>query len=134
RNIPIARIADHLRSVLERESVEADEDVIFQVARLANGSMRDGLSLLDRLIASGESPLTAAVLERMFGLPNQQLISDLVDALAAGDVAGSLQRTGDLLNQGIGQEQLVDVLIDRLRQLMLIAACGADSPLVELSD
>src|SRR5690606_16853196 len=111
RNIAAGRIADHLRSVLEQEKFQADDEVIFQVARLANGSMRDGLSLLDRLIASGQSPLTMQVLEAMFGLPDQQLVSNLVDALAAGDIQASLERTADLLNHGIGQDQLVDVLI-----------------------
>ncbi len=134
RNIPVVQIAGHLRDVLNRESIQADDEAVFQVARLANGSMRDGLSLLDRLIATGQSPLTSKTLEEMFGLPDRDLVVNLVDAIAAGDVKATLERTADLLNRGIGQDQLVDVLIDRLRQLMLIAACGRDSDLVELSD
>ncbi|MFP4144998.1 MAG: DNA polymerase III subunit gamma/tau [Phycisphaeraceae bacterium] len=134
RNIPTARIAEHLTSVLEREGIAADEQVVWQVARLGNGSMRDALSLLDRLIATGESPLTSETLEQMLGLPAQELVNQLIDALAAGDVAASLSRTGDLLTRGISQDQLIEVLIEQLRQLMLVAACGADSELIELSD
>jgi DNA polymerase-3 subunit gamma/tau len=61
-------------------------------------------------------------------------VIDLVDAFAAGDVAGALAQTAELLNQGVSQDQLVELLIERLRHLMLIAACGEDTALLELSD
>lgn len=134
RNIPTARIAEHLASVLKSESIEAGEEVVWRIARLANGSMRDGLSLLDRLIAAGQSPLTAQTLDEMLGLPPVQIITALVDAMADGNAAEALKQTDALLTQGVAQDQLVESLIDRLRQLMLISACGVDSPLVELSD
>src|SRR5579862_8108016 len=58
RNIPTAEIAGHLKAVLKEESAKADDDLIHMVARLGNGSMRDALSLMDRLLASGEKKLT----------------------------------------------------------------------------
>lgn len=134
RDIPTQRIAEHLKAVVDKEAIPADEQVVWQLARLGNGSMRDALSLLDRLIAAGETPLTAETLERMLGLPDEQLVGELIDAFADGDVAAALRRTNDLLNRGIGQDQLIEVLIDRLRRLMLVAACGADSELVEMPD
>ena len=120
--------------MLAKEKIKADKEVVFQVARLGNGSMRDALSLLDRLIATGEDPLTPAVLEQMLGLPPEELMIGLIDAMADGDVSAALTRTGELLSRGIAEEQMVEVLIERLRQLMLVGACGPDSELVELSD
>jgi len=134
RNIASGSIATHLEAVLEKEGVAARPEVVQRVARLGNGSMRDALSLLDRLIATGESELTDDLLDRMLGLPPQEAVAGLVKALAEGDVAAALGRVGDLLGQGVAQEQLLASLIDRLRQLMLIAACGAESDLVELAD
>ncbi len=134
RNIPTAKIADHLRGVLKQEKVEAHDDVIWQIARLGNGSMRDALSLLDRLIATGETPLTSQVLEQMLGLPAPEMIVALVDAIAEGNIAQTLQRTSALIERGISEDQVVDVLIDRLRQLMLLSTCGEASELIELSD
>ncbi|MEM8737870.1 MAG: DNA polymerase III subunit gamma/tau [Planctomycetota bacterium] len=134
RNIATAKIADHLREVLQRESVDAEAEVVWQVARLGHGSMRDALSLMDRLLATGESPLTAAALQAMLGLPDHELIAAFVDALADGDLKASLTAVADLLHRGIAQDQLVEVLIERFRQLMLLAACGPDSDLVELSE
>jgi DNA polymerase III subunit gamma/tau len=134
RNIPTPKIAEHLGSVLASEKIEADEQVVWQVARLANGSMRDGLSLMDRLISTGESPLTGDVLEQMFGLPDAQRVADLIDHLASGDVKGSLEAVAALIDSGVSQDQMLEVLIERFRQLMLLSACGAHSDLVELPE
>ena len=134
RNIATARIAEHLKALLEKEKVEAEEAVIWQLARLGNGSMRDALSLLDRLIATGESPLTPKTLEDMFGLPDQQLIIGLVDAFAAGDIKASLEQAAAIAERGVSHEQLLELLVEWLRQVMLLGACGKESELVELSE
>ena len=134
RNIPVSQIAEHLRGVLAGESVAAEDEVLWQVARMGRGSMRDALSLMDRLLATGQDPLTAKVLETMLGLPDRSLVEGLVAAMADGDLAGTLEKTGELLGRGIGQDQLTEVLIEFLRQLMLIAACGPESDLLELSE
>ncbi len=134
RNIPTRQIAGHLKAVLDKEGIAVDEEVIFQLALLGNGSMRDALSLMDRLIATGESPVTLQTLEDMLGLPAQTLVAGCIDAMAAGDPKATLESVAALLNRGISQDQLVDVLIARLRHLMLLAACGPDSELVDLSD
>ncbi len=133
KNIPAGEIKQHLADVLKTEKIGADDEVLYQLAVLGNGSMRDALSLLDRLLATGETPLTPTLLESMLGLPARERIVSLVDAFADGDVTESLKLVDALLATGIGQDQLVEVLIEHLRQLMLIAACGKDSDLVELS-
>ena len=137
RNIPSERIADHLTQVLEREGIGGEKQAVWQVARLANGSMRDALSILDRLIAGvagDQAAITAELVEQMLGLPSQGLIDRLVETLARGDVAAGLEQTARLLESGLAQDQVVEALIERLRQLMLLIACGADSSLIELSD
>ncbi|MEM6458194.1 MAG: DNA polymerase III subunit gamma/tau, partial [Planctomycetota bacterium] len=134
RNIPTAKIADHLSEVLKAEGVEAQSEVVWQVARLGNGSMRDALSLMDRLLATGVSPLTSQTLQDMLGLPDHELVTGFVKALADGDPAAALSGVADLLGRGIGQDQLIEVLVEQLRQLMLVAACGPDSELIELSE
>jgi DNA polymerase-3 subunit gamma/tau len=134
KNISTAAIADHLTSVIKQEKLKADPELVFAVARLGNGSMRDALSLMDRLMASGEKKLTVALLEELLGLPDRELVGNLIDTLADGDPAGSLRATGALLAKGISGEQLLHSMLERLRDLMILSACGADSDLVELSD
>lgn len=133
RNIPAGQIAEHLRAVVEKEGLAAEPELIFAVARLGNGSMRDALSVLDRLMASGEKRLTVRGLDELLGLPSREVIGGLVDAVASGDAGGVLRAGGDLASRGAALDQVVESLLDRLRDLMVLSACGAETDLVELS-
>ena len=135
RNIPTAQIAEHLRHVLKAESITAEEAAVMQVARLANGSMRDGLSLLDRLVAASASgALTAQLLSEVLGLPDAALVAAVAQAIGRGSAPDALRAGAALLESGSSVEQALELLADRFRTLMLASACGADSPLVELAD
>ncbi|QOI99277.1 MAG: DNA polymerase III subunit gamma/tau [Phycisphaeraceae bacterium] len=134
RNIPTARIAEHLREVAAGEKVAADPDLLHQVAKLGRGSMRDALTLLDRLLATGEKRLTLRTLESLLGLPAFDLISALIDAVSSGDPKAALERADELLSRGNSIDETLDSLAERFRDLMVIAACGADTPLVELNE
>jgi len=136
RNIATARIVDHLRHIVESEKLKADDQVLWQVARMGNGSMRDALTLMDRLMSAIDAgdAITGDLVEQMLGLPPYELMTALINAVAAGDVGGSLEAASALLDRGVSQDQLIDTLIERFRQLMLLCACGPDSPLVELAD
>ncbi len=133
RAISTANIAGQLRKILGEEGVEADDQVVLQIARLGRGSMRDALSLLDRLLAAGDSTLTPQLLEQMLGLPDHAFAESLVEAIADGDTGRALNAGAELLERGAGVEQSLEILVEYLRNLMLIDACGEDSELVELS-
>ncbi len=131
RDIPTSRIADHLREVCKGEDVVCDDELLHAVARLGNGSMRDALSLLDRLLATGEKSLTLALLEELLGLPDRELLGRMIDALATGDSRGALEAGDQLLNKGAGPELVLGSLAARLRDLMLLCACGSETDLVD---
>jgi DNA polymerase-3 subunit gamma/tau len=134
RNIPTTEIARHLESVVKDEGVKADAELIHMVARLGNGSMRDALSLMDRLLAGGgEKKLTVELLEKLLGLPDRDLVSALIDAAADGDPKQALEKADELTKRGISADQLLETLMDRFRDLMVLAACGPDTELVEIS-
>ncbi|GAB4384349.1 MAG: hypothetical protein Kow0022_06660 [Phycisphaerales bacterium] len=134
RNIPVTLIAAHLGSVIEQEGLEAEPELVHEIARLGNGSMRDALSLLDRVIAAGEKKLTLALLEDLLGLPDRRLMSTLIDAIAGGDVPAVLQAADQLISRGSGPDLFLESLTERLRDLMVLSACGPKTDLVELSD
>ncbi|GJQ29408.1 MAG: hypothetical protein HBSAPP03_12920 [Phycisphaerae bacterium] len=134
RNIPAAGIAKHLAEVVKQEGAKAEPELLHAVARLGNGSMRDALSILDRLLAGGEKTLTVNLLEEMLGVPDRALVGGLIDALAKGDAGDALDRTDALLQRGVSVDHLLDTLLTRLRDLMVLAACGPGTTLVELSD
>ncbi|MCA9311135.1 MAG: hypothetical protein KDA21_08010, partial [Phycisphaerales bacterium] len=135
RNIASTDIAAHLAHVVGQESLAADEEVLLAIARLGNGSMRDALSILDRLMAAcpDGQPLTMTALEELVGLPDRELVATLVDHIASGDPGEVLRGADELLARGIAQDQLVNALLERFRELMLVCACGPETTLLELS-
>jgi DNA polymerase-3 subunit gamma/tau len=134
RPIAVPRIAAHLRSVLEQESIGADEAAIARVARLANGSMRDGLSLLERLVAASDGVIDPPLLERVLGVPPEDRVAEAVAAIGAGDVAEALRATAALLGEGLPAERVLDGFAERFRQLLVAATCGADAAVLETGE
>jgi len=132
-NINPNLIASQLKFILEQEKIKYEEDLILPLAKMANGSMRDGLSLLDRLISTGIEPLTAELLEEFLGCPNSEKICNLIAKIGDSDAAGTLAATEDLINAGLGEVQLIDSLIDYMRDLMVIKSAGTESELLVLT-
>ncbi|MHC4596220.1 MAG: DNA polymerase III subunit gamma/tau [Planctomycetota bacterium] len=132
-NIGPGQIAGQLKSVLEQEKIKYEEDLILPLAKMANGSMRDGLSLLDRLISVGVEPLSVSLLEEFLGCPNSEKIWNLVAQIGAGDAAGTFAAIEDLIGTGISEVQIVDSLVDYMRDLMVVKSTGAESELLILT-
>jgi DNA polymerase-3 subunit gamma/tau len=135
KNIPTARIAGHLAQVVKDEKVKADEDALYRIARLGNGSMRDALSILDRVLSLGETHITDRILEDLLGKPPTAAIAQLVSAIAHNDAGAALTHSDTLLKEGFGGggvEQLLSELIEFLRNLMIVAACGEKTDLLDV--
>lgn len=136
RAINTDAIAAHLTSVLKQEELKATEELVFAVARLGHGSMRDALSILDRLLAALEpgQTLDLEILQRLMGLPERQVMSDLIGAFADNDPASAMTHSDELLRRGIAIDQLLISLADTLRDLMVLSVCGRSSTLVDASE
>lgn len=85
KRLPLERIRDHLLSVLEKEGVPADAAAVAEIARAADGSMRDALSLLDQAIAYGGGKLELEEVRDMLGSVDRGQVGALIEALAEGD-------------------------------------------------
>jgi len=132
-NIGPAAIAKQSKAILAQEKIKYEEDLLLPLAKMANGSMRDGLSLLDRLISAGVEPLTVQLLEEFLGQPNSEKIWDLIGQIGDSDAAGTLAAIEVLISTGISEVQIVDSLIDYMRDLMVVKSTGIDSELVILT-
>jgi DNA polymerase-3 subunit gamma/tau len=133
-NIGPASIAGQLKALLKKEKIKYEEDLLLPLAKMANGSMRDGLSLLDRMISTGVEPLNSRILEEFLGCPNSEKVWNLIGQIGDSDPAGTLAAIEDLICTGISEAQIVDSLIDYMRDLMVVKSTGADSKLVILTD
>lgn len=132
-NISPKLIAGQLKFILKQEKIKYEEDLILSLAKMANGSMRDGLSLLDRLISTGVEPLTAGLLEEFLGCPNSEKIYNLIAKIGDSDAAETLAAAEDLIITGLGEVQILDSLIDYMRDLMVVKSAGAESELLVLT-
>ncbi|MCB9848626.1 MAG: DNA polymerase III subunit gamma/tau [Phycisphaeraceae bacterium] len=135
RAINTDAIAKHLTRVLGQEGIAASEDLVFAVARLGNGSMRDALSILDRLLAALEpgATLDLELLQRLMGLPERQVMHELIAAFAGSDPAAAMEHSDELVRRGIAVDQLLVSLAEALRDLMVLRVCGDGTTLVEAS-
>jgi len=132
RNIQPGDIAGYLQKILAEEGIEADGHVVKQVARLANGSMRDSLSLLDQLLSMAEGKLTQEVINDLLGTPRSELLLALGDFIAAGDAAGALNQLDMIFNDGLAAEQFIETLQQHFRDLLMLRNCGNETELVDI--
>jgi len=133
RNIPTRLICDHLATICKAESVDADDDALFRIARAAAGSMRDGLSLLDQLLAGGEAVRDEAVI-RVLGTPPDERMLAIAEAIAARNTARAIGELAGVLASGVTLASAATALAEVFRNLMLAATCGAESDLIELPE
>jgi DNA polymerase III subunit gamma/tau len=132
RSISSREIAAHLKEICKKEKISAEEDALALVAKAGAGSMRDALSLLDRLLSLGDKKLSAKDVEQMLGLPRAQLVFDLVESIGGGDLKQSLERADALISAGLSPDGLITALSDHLRNLLIALTCGKDSGLVDI--
>lgn len=130
RAISPTEIAEQLGRILKKEKIDFEDDLLVVLSRLANGSMRDGLSLLDQLLSAGESKLTVELLDRTLGRPSTEKVFDLVKQIGSHDAAGVLASLDELLAAGQTAVELLDALIDIMRDIMVLKAAGSGSQLV----
>ena len=132
-NIPTRLICDHLAGICRSEQIDADEDALFRIARAAAGSMRDGLSLLDQLLAGGQRVTDDAVV-RVLGTPPDERMLAIARAIASRDAASAICELSAVLDGGVTLASAAGALGDIFRHMMLAATCGGDSDLIELPE
>ncbi|MCU0988668.1 MAG: DNA polymerase III subunit gamma/tau [Xanthomonadales bacterium] len=108
------QVVGYLKTLVAAEGIEAEPAALAVLARAADGSMRDGLSLLDQAIAFGGGKLVMSDLEKMLGLVDHRHVAAMVRALAAGDAENLLAIVGELVAQsrdlGTALANLAEVL------------------------
>ena len=90
RRVDAAVLVKHLEGIAAKESIEAEPAALALIARAAEGSVRDALSLFDQGIAHAAGPVRAEDVRAMLGLADRVRVVDLFEALMKGDIAGAL--------------------------------------------
>ena len=122
------QIGAQLRKILEAEKLEFEAPSLALLAQAADGSMRDGLSLLDQAIAYGGGSLREADVRAMLGTIDQDCTERLITALASGDAAATLAVVGEVAEH---QSDYGAVLDELMRGLHRIALAQTDPALAQ---
>jgi DNA polymerase-3 subunit gamma/tau len=100
RRVDAGLLVRHLESIAAQEKVPVDAAALALIARAAEGSVRDSLSLLDQAIAHAAGPVRAEDVRQMLGLADRTRVIDLFEALMRGDVATALRELRDQYDSG----------------------------------
>jgi DNA polymerase III subunit gamma/tau len=134
RRVPVDLLIEHYRRIADAEGIAAEPAALALIARAADGSVRDGLSLLDQAIALGGGRVDEAAVRDMLGVADRGQVFDLLESLLCGDAAAALERLDQLYEGGADPFLVLQDLLDLghfLVRLKLTPAAGAGDPVAE---
>ena len=131
RRVPAAILTAHLGMICEREIITAETDALAAIARAAEGSVRDALSLLDQAAAMAADKLTNNLVADMLGKPGRSDSHTILSAALNGDCGVALATFETAYNRGGEPEALVTDLLDLTHLASMQAAGGTDETLME---
>ncbi len=120
KHLPAALIDAHLAHIAGAEEIEHDAGAMAQLARAADGSMRDGLSLLDQAIAHGGGRVLDADVRDMLGTLDRDFVLTALEALAAADGPGMLDVSARMAERAPDFDQGLEEMLATLHQLALL--------------
>jgi DNA polymerase-3 subunit gamma/tau len=125
-----ADIEARLAQVSDAEGFEVEDGALKLVAARADGSMRDAVSLLDQLVSVGGGKVTVDDVARVLGIPDIDVFFAVTDAIAASDTSATLSALEAAMEAGFDARDLVDGLVEHLRNLLLVRAAPEPERLV----
>lgn len=135
RRVGAELLVAHFGGIVEAEGARAEAEALNLIAGAAEGSVRDGLSLLDQAIAHCGGEVTAQQVREMLGLADRLRIYDLFEELMRGDVAGALGQLREQYDLGADPEVVLRDLLELthlLTRLQVAPEAGADPSLSEV--
>lgn len=134
RRITVDTISERLSELMEKEGTEVEEKAIRYIAKAADGSMRDALSLLDQCIAFylGEKLTYEKALD-VLGAVDMEVFSELLRKVLTQDTAGSIKTLEELIVQGRELGQFVNDFVWYMRNLLLVKTSDVPEDAVDVS-
>jgi DNA polymerase-3 subunit gamma/tau len=133
RLVAPATMLEYLTELCESEGVKVADGVLPLVVRSGGGSVRDALSLLDQLIAGSEDGLvTLDIATNLLGYTDGTLLDSVIDAFATNDAAQVFAQIDQVIKSGQDPTRFVEDLLERLRDLIVVASVGAAAKTVLL--
>ena len=125
RRIAKTEIIARLRHVAEQDGIKLEERSLAALARASEGSMRDGLSLLDQAVAFGGKSIVHAELETLLGAVPQELLRSLIQAIISQDSAAALRTLSQLIEGGHDLRAYCADVVEYLRNLLVVSVTAS---------
>jgi len=117
--IPETQIREHIQSLLDLENINYDDESLNLIANSAQGSIRDGLTLLDQAIAHGNGALESDQVKALLGTIDQSHIIELVNHVVASDGDGAYLALNKITELNVEYEQVLKIIISVFHQISL---------------
>ncbi|MGA6969104.1 MAG: DNA polymerase III subunit gamma/tau, partial [Xanthobacteraceae bacterium] len=135
RRVDAGALVKHLAAIAARENIEAETEALALIARAAEGSVRDSLSLFDQAIAHAAGPVRVEHVRQMLGLADRARVIDLFEQIMRGDVASALAELRAQYDTGADPAVVLTDLAEFthfVTRMKVVPAVGDDPALIEV--
>ncbi len=120
KRIPISAIVERLKMILGVEEVKIEEEALFLIAKKADGSMRDALSLMDQILAYGKDKILFEDVLSIFGIVHTEIFIKILQSIADRKPAEVIKLLHQVLEKGSDLQEFINGLLDFIRNLLLL--------------
>jgi len=126
RRVPISEIRSHLQHIAQQENIAAEPEAIEAIAREADGSVRDALSLMDQILSYSPERITRETVSEILGFVDQSIILELLERVITGDLQAIIETVDRLHVGGYDLKQFYKNLMAEVRNLLFIRINSKD--------
>ncbi|RJQ44814.1 MAG: DNA polymerase III subunit gamma/tau [Nitrospiraceae bacterium] len=133
RRVTKGRIKEQLRKITDAEKITIKDAALDMIAKAADGSMRDALTLLDQAYSFSDE-ISEKELQSLLGLPESEIISGLTENILRGDIAQTLSIIKELTDRGSDLRQMAKELVEQFRNIAVAKITDGAAALLEFTD
>ncbi|MDD4296247.1 MAG: DNA polymerase III subunit gamma/tau [Ruminiclostridium sp.] len=134
RRISIDGIAERLQKIVEEIGISITKEALYFIASLAEGALRDGISILDQCIATGKTTMDLNLVQEVAGIASGRLVLDTVKALNERNVNESILNIDRLFSEGKDSGHFLQKVIQLYRDILVYKSSGSTDNLLSMTD
>jgi DNA polymerase-3 subunit gamma/tau len=134
RRITVDGIADRLHKIVEEIGISITKEALYFIASLAEGALRDGISILDQCIATGKTTMDLNLVQEVAGIASGRLVLDTVKALNERNVNESILNIDKLFLEGKDSGHFLQKVIQLYRDILVYKSTGSTDNLLSMTD